>query len=640
MRNSVTLACAAVLAASPAHGQTSQDDDRDNGDVVVTGTRGTDPIAVSRSGSAITILDRDELEQRQVRAVSDVLRDVPGVAVGRIAGQTQIRLRGSEANHVLVLVDGIEVSDPNTGEFDFGTLAADEGARVEVLRGQQSSLYGSDAIGGVIQYITASGRDLPGYSARVEAGSFGTINAQTRAAGTAGDLDFALTGTLTSTNGQPNARGGTRDLADDTQTVALKSTWTPSANARLTGVVRYSHQFAEFNDSDADPTSPRFGYTVDTPGNHLTNDAVYALVRGEVDLLDGRWIHALSAQVADTTRNGYNARGRSYGDRGGRIKASYETTLKLTSGQLEHQLVFALDAERERYRNTDPSGFAFTGERTTDNIGLVGQYRLAIGQRADLAASVRKDLNNRFADATSYRVEATYRVAGGTRLRAASGSGVKNPGYYELYGYSDGRFIGNPGLRPEKSEGWEVGAEQRLVGDRIVLGGDFFHSALKDEIYTTYSAPTFVATPANRLSRSRQNGIETFLDARLGEHWRINAAHTYLHARESGEEEVRRPSHTASVAVAWRATHDRGGVTAVIRHTGEADDLAFTDPSYVPIRVRLGAYTLINLNADLTIGHRVSLFGRIENLSNQHYEDVFSFTNPGRAAIAGIRAHL
>ena len=181
------------------------------------------------------MLDPDALELRQTRAVSDVLRDVPGVAVSRVAGQTQVRLRGTEANHVLVLIDGIEVSDPFTGEFDFGTLAADEAGRVEVLRGQQSAVYGSDAIGGVIQYITPTGRETPGYRARVEAGSFGTINAAARAAGVSGDLDYALSGTINTTDGTSNARGGGRDMRNDTGAVSLKASWTASSDARRRG---------------------------------------------------------------------------------------------------------------------------------------------------------------------------------------------------------------------------------------------------------------------------------------------------------------------------------------------------------------------------------------------------------------------
>src|SRR5690606_20374438 len=137
---------------------------------------------------------------RETRVVSDILRDVPGVAVNRtgaVGGLTQIRIRGTEGNHVLVFVDGIKASSPYQGEFDFGTLIADDAARIEVLRGQQSALYGSDAIGGVINYTTLSGREAPGIRLRAEGGSFGTYNGTARIAGTAGDtFDYALSGSF------------------------------------------------------------------------------------------------------------------------------------------------------------------------------------------------------------------------------------------------------------------------------------------------------------------------------------------------------------------------------------------------------------------------------------------------------------
>lgn len=631
------VAAFAQVAPDPVPAQATDDDSA----IVVTGIRSTvTPLRADQIGGSVTVLDADTLEQRQTRVVSDILRDVPGVAVSRIPGQTQVRLRGAEANHTLVLIDGIEVSDPYAGEFDFGTLIADEVARVEVLRGQQSAIYGSDAIGGVIQYITLTGREAPGISGRIEGGSFGTVNTAARIAGVSGTFDYALSGTLNTTDGSPNARGGTRDLGNDSGAVSFKSTWSPAPNARLTAVARYARTQADFNDSDSNPASKTFGYTIDTPGAHFINEAIYGLLRGELDLLDGKWTQALTGQIADTTRNGYGATARTYGDTGQRLKGSYESTLKLNQGALHHQLTVAVDVERERYRNTDPTGFAFTGRRQVDNVGIVGQYDLTLGEHAAFGASLRQDLNNRFQDTTTYRVQGSYRFDSGTRIRAAAGSGVKNPGFYELYGYSDGRFIGNPGLKPERSEGWEAGIEQSFDQGHVLIGATYFDSRLSDEIYTTYPAPTYVATPANRTTKSRQHGVEAFLNARIGTAWRIDAAYTYLHARENGVEEVRRPSHIASVALGWRAPHDRFGVTAVARYNGDTSDVAFTDPSYVPVTVRLHDYVLLNLNGDVKLTKHFTLFGRIENLNNAHYEDVFSFTNPGRTVYGGVRARF
>src|SRR6185503_10816262 len=166
-------------------------------------------------GSSATIIEPIDIENRQVRIVSDVLRDVPGVAVNRLGpvGQfTQVRLRGAEGNHTLTLIDGIKASDPFASEFDFGTLIADDLARIEVLRGEQSALYDSDAIGGVIQYITPTGAEAPGIRAHVEGGSFGTANSALRIAGVAGGLDYALNAAFNHTDGTIDNAGGTREL--------------------------------------------------------------------------------------------------------------------------------------------------------------------------------------------------------------------------------------------------------------------------------------------------------------------------------------------------------------------------------------------------------------------------------------------
>jgi vitamin B12 transporter len=639
MRAAISLtALAAALAAGAASAQTPKSTELDT--LVVTATRSGQAQDADRIGGSVTVLSPEMLARRQLRDVSDILRDVPGAAVSRIPGQTQVRLRGTEGNHTLVLIDGIEVSDPFAGEFDFGSLIADDAARVEVLRGQQSALYGSDAIGGVIHYITATGREAQGASARIEGGSFGSLNAAGRIAGVSGHFDAALSASLVTTDGAPNARDGVRDLDRRSGAISLKSTWSPASHLRLTAVGRYARTEGDFNDSDSRTTSPTFGYIIDSPGVRFENRAFYGLLRGEGDLLEGRWTHAVSAQVADFQREGFNLRGRSSGNEGRRTKGSYETTLRFGDATARQRVTLAIDAERETFRNTDPSGFAFAGRRRVENLGLVGEYGLDLNDAAAVSASVRHDANDRFRDATTWRVQVSYLLETGTRLRAAAGSGVKNPGFYELYGFVDGRFIGNPNLKPERSEGWELGVEQALAEDGILIGVTYFDSRLKDEIFTTFPPPRFIASPANRATRSKQRGVETFVRAQLAPAWRIDAAYTHLRARENGVEEVRRPNNIASLAVDWRAPADKGGINLVVRYTGRQTDLAFINRNFVPSRVTLDDYALVNLSGELKVSASLILFGRVENLFSADYEEVFSFANPGRTAYVGLRARF
>ena len=610
--------------------------------IVVTASRlGT--IPVDQLGASVTVLDPQALDLRQTRQVSDILRDVPGVAVSRaggVGGLTQIRLRGSEANHVLVLIDGIEVSDPYQGEFDFTTLIADEVARIEVLRGQQSSLYGSDAIGGVIQYLTLGGREQPGLSARLEGGSFGTVSGGARAAGVAGDLDYVVTSSAYHTGGLPNAIGGSRDLGADQVGASGKLTWSPTETFKLTGVARYSWTRADFNNSDFDAASPTFGQIVDTPGAYYTARALFGLVKGELNLLDGRWTSALTAQVADSRRRNYSAFGLDFGDNGTRYKGSFDSAIRFGSDRVQHKITAAVDVEREEFRNSSPaSPFVFTGQRHTDNVGLVGVYDLVVDDRLALGASVRHDFNTRFADATTFRVQGSYKFATGTRVRAAYGTGVKNPGYFELYGFSSGQYIGNPDLRPEKSRGWEAGIEQRL-GGWGTAGVTYFRSRLDNEIYTTFGpAPDFTSS-ANRDTRSRQRGVEAFVAARPVPQLRIDLAYTHLDAREDGTVEVRRPNDIGSANVTVFGKDERWSATLTARYNGKQRDVAFTDPSFVPVAVRLADYVLVNLAGSVRVGGRLEVFGRIENLFDEEYSQVFSYASPGRGAYGGVRVRF
>jgi vitamin B12 transporter len=586
------------------------------------------------TGSA-TVIEARMLEQRQARDVADVLRDVPGIAVAGVAGQTQIRLRGSEANHVLVLVDGIEVSDPFAGEFDVGTLQAEVGARVEVLRGAQSALYGSDAIGGVVAYESASGRGVPGFAARVEGGTQGTVNGALRYGAAGNSWDAALSAVVVSTDGQPNSRGGTRDIGRDSYTLSGKGSVDVAGAFQLRAAARVIRTEGQFNDQDLDSTSPTFGFVIDSPGTRFTNEAIYALVGARAETLEGRWTHDLSAQIADITRDTFGPFGRSNSSEGDRIKASYVSAFRMAD---EHNLTVAADYELEGFRNTTPGGFAFNGQREIEQLGFVGEYRYS-GEAFDLSAAIRHDINDRFRDATTFRVGAGYRLTDTTRLRAAAGSGVKNPGFFELFGFVDGRFIGNDALRPEKSTGWEAGVDQDL-GTSARLSVTYFDSELEGEIFTTFPPPNFIATPANRTTVSEQRGVEVALSARFAEQWSLDAAYSYLDAEEDRVEEVRRPKHIASAALTWTAPDDAASATLAVRYNGATPDVAFTDPSFVPVRVTLDDYTLVNFNARVTISEAISGFARVENLLGEGYEQVFSFVSPGRSATIGIEARF
>jgi len=634
-KSCAAVAGTALLLPVALHAQNAETPEQ----VVITATRASEGIRADLLGSSFTILEPEDLEQRQTRIVSDVLRDVPGVSVSRlgaVGGQTQVRLRGSEGNHTLVLIDGMEASDPFFGEFDFATLITDDVARVEVLRGQQSALYGSDAIGGVINYITLTGREAPGVRARVEGGSFGSVDASARAAGVAGPLDYAVSAGYQDTDGVPTSRFGTRDVGATNKVASGRFTYSPTDAFRLKAVVRYGRTQADANDQDFNfPQGPTFGFVIDSD-DFYKNRALHGLLRGELDTLEGRWSHALAVQGVDAKREGFSDGAFDSGDNGKRLRYSYETTVRFGSDAFRQSLTGAFDHERENFQNL---GVFLSPEQMLDREittkGVVLQYEASVNDRIGLGAAVRHDSNDMFDDDTTYRLQGSYRLDTGLRIRMAAGTGIKNPGIFELFGFDPGTFIGNPGLTPEKSRGWEVGADQQLAGGQVVVGFTYFDNELQDEIATVF-APDFTSTVENLDTDSTQQGVELYAQARISQSWRVDAAYTYLDAQEDGDEEVRRPPHIASLNVGWRGVGGRAGAALTVRYNGSTYDSDLTSLS-PGARVKLPSYTLVNLGADWQATPNVQVYGRVENLLDEDYEEVYTYRTAGRGAFAGVR---
>jgi vitamin B12 transporter len=680
LKNIVTLLAGATTLALSAHAR-AETTETGMDEIIVTATRGGDGISIAELGGSVSVIDPDALLQRQTRFVADILRDVPGIAVSGTdgpAGRTQIRLRGSEANHVMVMIDGIKASDPSAGEFDFGQLVADDAARIEVLRGQQSALYGSEAIGGVVNYITLDGRQAPGLRFRLEGGSFGTASGNARIAGVAGEIDYAISGAYAHIGGAPTARGGERHIGSDTGGASVKINWTPSDNIKLTTILRYNGNDTDSNranevytmdwlSGETSYVSPNFGYAEDSWGLHSRAAAFYGMIRAELTSLDDHWVNSISAQLVDTERKTYDVADNNspradqtvalrYGYQGRRYRGSYESSFRIETGAIRHRLTLAIDSEREEYTNISPPEVnpgVFAGRHHKDTLGLVGQYDLVVRDRLALGASYRHDANTLFSNADTWRLHGSVAIIAGLRLRAAAGSGVKAPGFDELFGYYSGEYTGNPNLKPEKSKGWEAGFDQVFADGALTLGASYFRNSFSNEIYSTYQQidGVWLTVPQNRDTRSHQQGVEAYAEARFGHGWRIDLAYSHLRAQEDRTvlpqlwyvgtpwrgQAVRRPKNIASANLAWATSDCPFSGALTVRYTGAQNDLAFTDPSYIPALVRLKSFTTVNLNAAYQLSAQVAITARIDNLFDRRYEQVFSFTSWGRAAYAGVR---
>ncbi|MBP5856237.1 TonB-dependent receptor [Marivibrio halodurans] len=588
------------------------------------------PLPAERVGSAVTVITAEEIERRGDRFVADILRDVPGLAVNRTGAAgalTAVRIRGAEADHTLVIVDGVEVNDPSAGsDYDFARLMAQDIERIEILRGPQSALWGSDAIGGVINIVTKRGDAAPSGSVEVEGGSFGTR--RTSAALRGGGERFNLSGSVQRyrTDGISNAaasRGNHEADGYKNDTASLKGSVRPIDEIEVEGMARYTRAFFETDGFTGGPGA--FDQIADT-----TTRQKYGRIGVTVDPFDGTWTHRASLAYTgdrdESTTNGTTS-STAYGTK---VKQDYETTVRFDTpdvGNAEHVLTFLAEREKERME----ASFLAQDEISTTNDGFAGEYNLGLWDALYLSGSLRRDESDRFDGETTYRGTAAYVVDDwGTRFHGSYGTGIKNPTLTELFGYTN-NFVGNPNLKPERARGWDIGVEQRFWDDRARIDVTYFRNRVEDLI--TGSGNTAI----NLNGTSPAEGVEITGDIAVTDAIDLSAAYTYTDAETAtGVEQVRRPTHTASMSVNWRFLEDRANLNLGVDYTGAFTDFAFS-PTYVRSIVEMEAYTLVSLQGSYEVADGVELFARGENLLDEDYEEVFTYGTAGRAGYAGLR---
>jgi len=592
------------------------------------------PVPAEQVGSAVTVITEEEIERKQKPFVGDLLREVPGVAVNRTGGvgsTTSVRIRGAEANHTLVVVDGIEVNDPSaSSQFEFGELLTDGIARIEVLRGPQSALYGSDAIGGVIDVATVRGEGPLTVSGALEGGSFDTVRAQVRLSGGGERYHYAFTGSSLTTDGTSDAseaRGNVEDDSFRNRTGHLKVGFTPIENLELELVARQSRS--------KDDTDSFVGGAGATDGDSETRAKRRAgRVQATYALLDGDWEHVLGAAVNDDQRDNYVAGARNSLFDGRKVRFDYQTSYRFDTSvgtDAEHTVVLMADYEEETVRSRS----AFVNvNRDIEAEGYAAEYRIGLFDRLFLSAGVRFDDNELFDDQTTWRATAAYLFPStGTRLHASAATGAKNPTIFELFGFA-ANFVGNPNLKPEESIGFDAGVEQTFWNGRAVADVTVFRNRIDDLI--TGSGNTAVNVPG----KSKIDGVEASLRLLPVEPLAITATYTFTDGKDANDVQlVRRPEHMASLAADYSLTiaGRPARLGAGVEYRGEQTDVAF-DAFFNRRTVTLSSYTLVRATASWELNDRVELFGRIENALDEDYEQVFTYGSPGRAAYIGVRA--
>jgi vitamin B12 transporter len=578
------------------------------------------PIAATRSANAITVIDGTQLKNRAALSVSDLLRDVPGLAVSRSGVQgsaTQIRARGAEANHLLVLIDGVEANDPSqSDEVNWGTLSADDIERVEVIRGPQSSMRGSDAMAGVVNIVTRSA-DQP-FSAKVftEAGSYSTQRSGFSLGHKQGDFDVRLGLSHVETDGDNISRTGDEKDGYKNTSINLKAGLKLSDQVKLSVAARQADGMNEF-DADGDYD----GFVEDQNRVSEFRNRTMGFTADYVSA-NGLWQHHATASTKD----------------------QYQYIGSMFWGESTQRLSVLVEREEEDFEQRGPISWGSDPnqdrERDTDSFAV--EYRTDISDDLTLAVSGRHYDNSEFDSANTYRVEAVYQLNDDARLRSAYGTAVKNPTFSERFGFYT-NFIGNPNLQPEDSTSWELGIDQQLGA--LSLSATLFDSELENEINGfVYDPVTSGYTSANKDGQSQRQGLELSASADLADNLSMNASYTYTDSVESDGaggyiDEVRRANHTGSLNLAWQVM-DSLQINTNAQYNGSQTDVFFPPWPQSSQTVTLDDYLLLNVNANYRATDKLDIYLRLDNLLDDDYEEVFGYQTLGFGASLGVRFSL
>lgn len=640
-RYHVVAAAGLLVAASlPALAQSTAEESTSLDQIVVTGARA--PINLNRLGNATNVISREDIDRLQVRYVADLLRTVPGFAIshsGGIGSLTQVRVRGAEANHVLVLIDGVRANDPATGdEFRWEYLTTGNVERVEVVRGPQSALWGSDAVAAVVHVITRQDRSSPRLNAYVEGGSNATGNIGV--SGSTGAERWSLNGGLEylDTDGTNVSRTGNEADGADVTTFSLAGRFEPSESLSFNAGVRAVDAYSQYDPIDFFVTG------LPTDGDLATvSDTRYADLGGTYHRPDSRFTHRLTARYFESDN-------RNLADGvAGSTSASDRSTVMYQAdiGLGGHRLSLALEHEATSFEQRGTFAFGDPNQdQDMDVTSIVADYAATTSDRLTWLLSARFDDNSDFEDAATGRASVAWLVSDDTTLRGSIGTGQKNPTFIERFGFFPGQFIGNPNLEPEKSTSYEIGIDHAFNDGAWSLSATVFHQDLDDEINGFVFDPvTFLSTAENIQGDSERSGVELGATWSASEYFDVGASYTYTDSSEqdvngSDVVELRRPRHSGSLTMNYRAAGERLRSSLSATYGGTRSDVYFPPFPQPSETVTLSNYWLVDLAVHYRLTDSATVFARGANLLDEDYEQVFGYRTPGRTAYIGVRMNF
>ena len=624
--------------------------------IVVSPT--TIPTPEKEIASSVTVITAADIERQQYRTVPDALSAVPGLNVvqtGGPGGQTSVFIRGTNSNQVKVLIDGVDASDPSivNRAFDFAHLLTGDIARIEVLRGPQSGLYGSDAIGGVISITTKKGEGPAKVTATLEGGSFRTFNQTAGLSGSEGAFNYAFNvlhyrvGSVPVTPLDLLAPGVQRnnDNYDNwTYSTRLGYDITDNLAANLIGrYINAKHGFTGDDFVNFFPPSPEV--LQETQRNHQL------FTRGEVvwSLFDNRFKNFFGVNYSNQWTWIMNPNPDSFTPFGSvappttnvgeRTKFDWRGEVRVIPGQT---LVLGLEDQRDSLR-TDSTftalGQQFTTNESTGNKAAWAELQSNFYDRFFLVSNIRYDDNDSFGAHTTWRVAPVFIVPGTeTKLKATYGTGFNAPTLVQLFvnNPSIGQ-LANPNLQPETSTGFDVGFEQPLLNGRVNFGVTYYQNDVKNLIIGVFpSATTFTN---ENVGQAKMHGTESFVSATVTDQFKVRFDYTTTRTRDETTDLglLRRPGNKASVTAVWTPLNELT-IAATLVHVSSWVDVNRDTAVFIP-RLDAPAYTVFNLAANYIVNKNVTVFARADNLFNEQYQNPVGFLRPGLGVYGGVRVN-
>ena len=626
----VSAACSLRAQDAITSTSTGQEETAESEEVVVSATRFDIPL--DQSPASVSVITSEDIEQKQIQRVSNALREVPGLSVVQTgtAGQlTSVFMRGLPSQDMQVLLNGIPINQGLAGQFDFANLTTDDIDRIEVVRGPQSTLYGPRALAGVIQIFTKRGEGQPGISLSAEGGSYDTFREWSHSDGKSairtdssggeiGTFDYSVGASrLDTDNARPNNNyRNTAGIAD--------VGWSPNEQLRIGSLFTYSVSDTGNPNTIFDPR----------PIDHFLTERWLIAPNVDWQATDW-WEHKLifaydhERQINDPNQDGFVGPTRALFER---TTVDYQNDLRpaswltLTSGFFYSRV----NAGQERPFVLQIFGPQprFISDHTEEIAGFLQATLVPITNLLFVAGG-RLDQFNQFGGVWTYRFAGSYKIdKTNTTVHSSVATGFSPPSS------QDKIFGDNFGLKPEKDLGWDIGVRQELWENRAAVGATYFHNDLSNVIGFNGLFKTL------NLGAAETQGLEAELRAQPIVDLIFTASYTYLDAEKTSSADISQPQGARlprrarnevyiSVSYLW---YKRLRTTADAKFVNAREELNFGGPNF-----DIEDYNFVNIAAEYEINSHLSIFGRIDNLTNEHYAEVFGFPALGRAAYGGVK---